>query len=114
MPSSKFQRLFLQQYRELHEAPAPRKIMLTRSVKILIGSTIIVLIMLLVLLFLKNPFLSAMIPFAVGLVLGNSAADLGAVMRRAGAWPIVEQITNWEKVYALLDGKHTEKVDAGS
>src|SRR5436190_13339605 len=106
MTPNKFQRLLLRQYRELHEAPAPTKIMLARMIKNVIGATVILAIMLVVLLLLKNPFLSAMIPFAVGLILGNSAADLGALMRRAGAWPVVEQITNWEKVYALLGGKN--------
>lgn len=48
------------------------------------------------------------IPAAVGLVLGNSATQLGDLIRRMRAWDVVEEITDWKKVYELLgdeDGK---------
>jgi hypothetical protein len=38
--------------------------------------------------------------------LGNSASNLGTVMRRLAGWAVVEEITNWPKVYEMLDQKN--------
>jgi hypothetical protein len=61
-------------------------------------------VMAVLLLFVAGPALAIFIPFGVGLILGNSASNLGALLRRGAAWSVVEEITNWPKVYELLDG----------
>jgi hypothetical protein len=104
MTPNKFQRLFLRQYRELHEAPSPKRVILIRQLRVFLGAVLMVGGMAVLLLFVAGPALAIFIPFGVGLILGNSASNLGALFRRGAAWSVVEEITNWPKVYELLDG----------
>ena len=105
MTPNKFQRLFLRQYRELHEATSPRRVILLRQLRVFIGAVLLAGVMVGLLLFVPSPAVAIFVPFGIGLILGNSASNLGMLLRRGGAWPVVEEITNWPRVYELLDAK---------
>src|ERR1043166_7959456 len=103
MKTNKFQRLFLRQYRELHEAKSPRRVIVMRMLAVFLGSVTIMLIVALCVLFLAgSPTSLIFISFGAGLIQGNSASHMGTLMRSSAAWAIVEEITNWPKVYELL------------
>ena len=114
MTPNKFQRLLLRQYRQLHEARSPGTIVLSSIVNIMISSLIIAVAAVLLLWLSENPFLAAFIHFAAGLVLGAMAVNLGLWVRRAAAWKIVEEITNWDRVYELLDAQNKHPAHDGS
>jgi len=109
MTLNKFQRLFLGQYRELHEAASPKRVIFVRLLKVFLGSVVIVGAMAVLLLFAGGSAFAIFVPFGVGLILGNSASNLGALMRRVAAWSVVEEITNWPKVYELLDASRDKE-----
>jgi len=104
MTPNKLQLLFLRQYRELHEAASPKRVILIRQLRVFLGAVLMVGVMAVLLLFVQGPAVAIFVPLGVGLILGNSACNLGILLRRGGAWPVVEEITNWPKVYELLDG----------
>ena len=105
MTLNKSQLLLLRQYRELHEATSPKQVVLVRMLKVFLGSMVIAGAMPALLYFAGSPGYAILIPFGVGLILGNSATNLGALMRRVAGWAVVDEITNWPKVYEMLDDK---------
>jgi len=99
------QRLLLRQDRELHESKSPKQVILARLLKVFLGSVAIVGVMSVLLYLAGGTAYILFIPFGVGIILGNSATNLGNLMRRAASWSVVEEITNWPKVYEMLDDK---------
>jgi hypothetical protein len=108
MTPNKSQRLFLRQYRELHESRSPKRVLLDRILMSCLGSVGIVVVMAMLLYFASPGALQFFVPFAAGLLVGNSASQLGGLMRRMMAWDVVEQITDWPKVYGLLGNQRPE------
>ena len=102
MTLNKPQRLFLRQYRELHQATSPKRVILSRLIKVFLGSVVMLVAMAVLLYLAAGSALALFLPFGVGLILGNSASNVGAFMRRVASWSVVEEITNWPKVYELL------------
>ncbi len=83
--------------------------MMMRMLKVFFGSVVIVGATAALLYFAGSPGCAILISFGAGLILGNSAGNLGALARRAAAWTIIEEITNWPKVYEMLDDKRQER-----
>jgi hypothetical protein len=108
MTPNKFQRLFLRQYRELHESKSWKRIILSRMLQSFLGAVIICFVMGVLLYFTDTGAFHFFLPLGVGLVLGNSATHLGDLMRRMMAWGIVEEITNGRKVDELLQDKDSK------
>jgi hypothetical protein len=102
MTPNKFQRLFLRQYRELHESKARKRVLLVRMFMSLLGSVAIIAVMSVFLYFADVGAFQIFVPLGAGLVLGNSASQFGSLIRRTMAWDVVEEITDWVRVYELL------------
>lgn len=73
-----------------------------------LGAVVIVAVMSVLLYFMVAGALVIFIPFGAGILLGNSASQLGDLMRRTMAWDVVEEITDWPKVYELLGDKEQD------
>jgi len=73
-----------------------------------LGAVIIAVVISTFLYFADAGAFHIFIPLAVGLVLGNSASQLGSIMRRIMACDVVEEITDWPKVYELLGDKRQD------
>lgn len=104
MTPNKFEHLILWQYRELHEAKSPKRVLLVRQLWVFLGGTLIVSALAVPFLFVESRAFTLVIAFGIRLIGGNSASNLGAIMRRKQAWSLVEEITNWPRVYELLKG----------
>ncbi len=105
MTANKFEQLFLRQYRELHESKSRKGVILGRMLRSFLGAVVICVVMGGFLYFTDTGAFHLFIPLGVGLVLGNSATQLGDLLRRMKAWDTIEEITDWPKVYELLGDK---------
>ena len=103
MTLNKPQRLLPRQYRELHEATSPKRVIFIRLLKVFLGSMLMAAAMAVLLYLAAGTALVLFVPFAAGLILGNTSTHLGALMRQVASWSVVEEITDWAKVYELSE-----------
>ena len=62
MTPNKFQRLLLRQYRELHEATSPKRVILMGQLRVFLGALLMVAVMGVLLLFVPGPLVAIFVP----------------------------------------------------